>query len=218
VWDFGVYRFAYALGGSAARSCALNMPVSVVQVIPLNKYGAGAASVFSTTALPSSLAGVSATVIGSYLITVGGYDGSNVGLIYSSHILQQAEAPVATAIYTLIKNVKNVSGFTSLAPGTYRYVVSAVFPSTHTILPNGESLPSGDTTVLIPSTIAIKGRFQAALINWGSVPGASGFLFIFSLFYSYFLPPQLQGLSLHHSQQCVQTGGHNNQRNYFELH
>ncbi len=138
-------RFLYAVGGDGGAAAAA-APFADVEVAPVDLFGAmGAWSAVPRSPLSAPRAFAASATVGRYIYVFGGTDGaSTLGTAERALILDPAEVPALDVGDILPDAV-------GLDPGTWIYRVSAVFSGSDLDNPGGESLPSDEVIVRVPS-------------------------------------------------------------------
>lgn len=164
-------RFVYAIGGdSGATSGALDS----YEFAPVDLFGAMGAWTVSPVKLGHKRTLAGATTVGRYIYDVGGDDGTGpVTTAERALILSPRETPEITDLDLAL-------GTAGLEPGDYHYRVSATFDAGDTDNPGGESLPSDEFSLRIPSfpgkKVAVTLIFRAPVDALGApLAGVAGY-------------------------------------------
>ncbi len=179
-------RFVYAVGGDGGAAAA-GAPFADVERAPVDLFGnMGAWSVVPRTALSTPRAFAGSATAGRYLYVFGGTDGA--GTLASAEramILDPAEVPTL--------DVGDIfAAPTGLDPGYWIYRVSALFSAADLDNPGGESLPSDEVILRVPS---FTGKKIQVLLSWQAprdslgapLPGVAG--------YAVYRTPAVNGIS-----------------------
>lgn len=179
-------RFVYAVGGDGGASAA-GAPFADAERAPVDPFGnMGAWSVVPRTALSTPRAFAGSATAGRYLYVFGGTDGAAaLASAERAMILDPAEVPALDVgdIYP---------ADAGLDPGYWIYRVSALFSATDLDNPGGESLPSDEVILKVPS---FTGKKIQVLLSWQAprdalgapLPGVAG--------YAVYRTPAVNGLS-----------------------
>lgn len=138
-------RFVYAIGGDRGAASAATPLASVeyASVDPYGRIGAFALQNHASLSVGRSFAG--AVTVGRYIYVVGGNGGSGpLASAERAMILDPVESP-------RLDVADMIPGTTGLAGSTFVYRVSAVFGASDVDNPNGESLPSDELIVRVPT-------------------------------------------------------------------
>ncbi|MGZ3421090.1 MAG: hypothetical protein ACXVEE_24660 [Polyangiales bacterium] len=137
-------RFVYALGGDDGTAAGALDSFEFVGVDLFGKMDPAWVT-SSKVKLNSKRSFSGATTVGRYVYLVGGDAGTGpVNTAERALILSPRETPEITDVDLALE-------MTGLDPGTYHYRVSATFDAADTDNPGGESLPSDEFTLRIPS-------------------------------------------------------------------
>ncbi|HSB19664.1 MAG TPA: kelch repeat-containing protein [Anaeromyxobacteraceae bacterium] len=167
-------RFLYAVGGDGGAAAAA-APFDDVEVAPVDLFGRmGTWSTVPRSRLATPRAFAASATVGRYIYVFGGTDGtSTVGTAERAMILDPAEAP-SLDVGDLLPAA------TGLDAGYWIYRVSAVFSASDLDNPGGESLPSDEVIVRVPSfpgkKIQVVLAWQAPRDSLGAtLPGVAGY-------------------------------------------
>jgi hypothetical protein len=156
-------RYLYTIGGDGGTpATALD---SVVSTVALSTgTGASWATQRYSLARPRTLAGSAA--LGRYLYIVGGNDGTGpVATVERALVLDPQQAPTVTDIDV------TPGGGVGLDGGIWYYRVAALLPMSDPDNPGGETLPSDEAVLQLPS----KPEKVQVKLTWSAVTGASGY-------------------------------------------
>ncbi len=160
-----INRFIYAIGGDDGTAAGA---MSSVEFVPIDLFGQESSTspwVIQPPALRANRTLADAVTVGRYIYLAGGNDGTGAtATAERALILSPSEAPVITDLDAQLQA-------TGLAPGTYRYRVSAVFDTTDPDNPGGESLASDEFTVVVPS---FPGKQLVLTILWSAPVDSTG--------------------------------------------
>ncbi len=168
-------RFVYAVGGDGGAAAA-GAPFGDVEGAPVDLFGKmGAWSVVPRTALSTPRAYAGSATAGRYLYVFGGTGGAGaLATAERAMILDPAEVPALDVGDIL-------PAATGLDPGYWIYRVSALFSAADLDNPGGESLPSDEVILKVPS---LTGKKIQVLLSWqaprdslgATLPNVAGYL------------------------------------------
>ena len=147
-------RFVYAIGGDSGTVAGA---YDTVEFASVDLFGTISPFAISPNKLraPRTLGGTA--TIGRYVYYVGGNSGGNASAaVERALILSPKETPIIADLDFALVSM-------GLAPGEYRYRVSAVFAANDSDNPDGESLASDAFTVRVP---AFTGRGINVSLTW----------------------------------------------------
>lgn len=151
----------YAMGGDDGATANAFDSVEIAEVDEAGDIGGW---VTSRNTLPEGRTFGWATAFGDFLYLVGGNNGSAaVNSVLRAQVLDAAAAPQAIR-HTILLQL----GAPGFSGGLQVYRVSAVFPGSDPVNPNGESLAGDDRMVFVPNA-----SDRALRLEWDPVPGAS---------------------------------------------
>jgi hypothetical protein len=147
-------RFVYAIGGDDGAT-----PYKSVEAAAVDPFGAIKAWTVQPYDLGTARSFAAGVTVGNYIYLCGGSDGTNaLASCKRALVLSPTEAPdLQVSDITLAA--------TGLAPGYWYYRVSAIFGSGDADNPSGESLPSEEVIVLVPTIGAKKIQIQ---LGWSA--------------------------------------------------
>jgi hypothetical protein len=181
----GAARFVYAIGGD--DGAASNPTVyDSVEYASVDQFGTmGQWSLLPRSHLNTPRAFAASSVIGRYIYIAGGDSGSGaVNSAERAMILSPLEAPDAD-----IDDL--VLAANGLDPGFWYYRVSAIFSVSDADNPNGESLPSNELAVNVPS---FQGKKIQAVLNWSAPTDSLGALLPNVAGYNIYRTPMANGI------------------------
>ena len=163
-------RFVYALGGDGGDEASALDSIEVARVDALGEPGDWT---LLEASLPAPWTLGAATVIGRFVYTVGGSDGSDpLDTVWRAMILDPQEVPVIEGLDVVSAGISGLGG------GTWVYRVSALFDEDWTPNPGGESAASAPFSLTLPS---VSGGL-AATLSWAPSDGAAGYRIYRSLY------------------------------------
>jgi hypothetical protein len=167
-------RFVYAIGGDPGAAMA-GAPFSSTEVASVDLFGKmGNWSLQPSSTLATARSFPAYATSGRYIYVAGGFDGTSaLKSAERALILSPDEAP-ALDIDDLVPNANG------LDPGVWIYRVSASFSASDPDNPSGESLPSDEIIVRVPT---FSGKKIQVVLTWSSpadvlgvpLPNVSGF-------------------------------------------
>lgn len=158
-------RFVYAIGGDGGPAMAAT-PFSSTELASVDLFGnMGAWSLQPASTLATARAFAGSATIGRYLYVFGGTDGANaLASAERAMILNPSEVPLLD-----IDDI--VPADTGLDPGYWLYRVSATFTAGDPENPSGESLPSDEFIVKVPTVV---GKKIQVVLSWSAPADALG--------------------------------------------
>ena len=150
-------RFVYAIGGDGGSGAA-GTPYGDAEMAAVDQFGAmGPWSAVPRSALATPRAFAGSATLGRYVYVFGGSNGTTaLASTERAMILDPAEVPALD-----IGDI--VPAATGLDSGYWIYRVAALFSSTDLDNPSGESLPSDELIVKVPS---FTGKKIQVLLTW----------------------------------------------------
>lgn len=156
-------RYLYVMGGDAGEKTFAHDSIEFAQV---DRYG----QMQSWNYLPNTLSEVRSltkgVTIGRYIYLAGGNDGAfAISSVVRAQVLDPTEAPNVSSIEL------DFDPSSALVTGTWRYRVSAIYPSSYDDNPGGESLASDPFVVRIPNI----GDSLSVTLSWDAAPNATAY-------------------------------------------
>jgi hypothetical protein len=150
-------RFVYAIGGDGGAAMA-NAPFTSTEVASVDLFGnLGSWALQPASQLKTARAFAASATIGRYVYVAGGTDGTSaLATVERAMILNPSEVPQLD-----VNDL--VPATTGLAPGYWLYRVSASFSAADLDNPAGESLPSDEFIVKVPS---FTGKKIQLILSW----------------------------------------------------
>ncbi len=168
-------RYIYAIGGDDGATTSAKSSVEAAPIDPFGVMGVWTAQRHTladafvggaTVAAPRTQAGVAR--IGRFIYVVGGDNGTDaVATLLRAQILDPLAGPEVTDLDAALTD-----GSTGLGAGLWLYRVAALFPTTDTDNPGGESLAGELFNVELPNVLP---QELSLTLTWATVAGASGY-------------------------------------------
>jgi hypothetical protein len=179
-------RFLYAIGGDPGAAMAA-APFSSTEVASVDLYGnMGAWRTQAASALSSPRSFAASATVGRYIYVAGGSDGTTaLGTAERAMILNPSEVP-SMDIDDL------VPADTGLDAGYWLYRVAATFSATDLDNPGGDSLPSDEFIVKVPT---FTGKKIQVVLAWTAPVDALGAALPNVAGYKIFRTPMVNGAS-----------------------
>jgi hypothetical protein len=156
-------RFTYVIGGDDGAAANAK---ATIEAASLGRFGEIGAWRVLQNQLPAARTLAVAHREGRYVFVIGGHDGTApIKDIHRAEILDPLKAPKITDV-----DLRYASNQAGLAPGSWTYVVAAVYASGDADNPGGESLPSEPLTLYAPK---VPGGVEVEL-TWTRVNGTGG--------------------------------------------
>jgi hypothetical protein len=157
-------RFVYAIGGDGGTTAT---PLASVEVAPVDIFGQPSAFFTQRNALATARSYAAAAALGRCQYLVGGISDTTIlNTVERSCVLDPADRPEIT---DLDLTVVTTGG---LDAGLWYYQVAALLPTSHTLNPGGETLPSEPFPVLLPT---VPEHAITVTVYWAAIPGATGY-------------------------------------------
>jgi len=160
-------RFVYAIAGDDGAAASRS-----VEVLPVDIFGLPSSTGFfvQRNQLNSARTQTSAARIGRFIYVVGGTstmgtDANALATVERSAILDPAVAPSNLNVDIVLDPTRGLSG------GVYYYRVAAVLPGTDEFNANGETLPSEEFGIILPSLTNFK---LPVTLSWNLVKDSTG--------------------------------------------
>ena len=155
-------NFLYAIGGDNFSSGLF----SSIEHTRLDQFGNISGWSYLQNSLPESITNASAVTVGNFIYLAGGNNGTSVSnKLYRAHILQPENIP---EVESFDPSLSTGSGLSS---GQWHYRIAALFPSTNSNNPSGESLAGQIFSVDIPASA----DSLDITLSWNAISDASGY-------------------------------------------
>lgn len=178
-------KFVYAIGGDDAVHTTA--PFSSVEAAPVDFFGNEGAWALQSYSLQTARSFAGVTQIGRYVYVCGGTDGTNyLATCERAMVLDPNEAP-NLSVQDIV-----VSTQTGLAAGYWFYRVSALYADTDPDNPGGQSLPSDEVIIQVPSLGKLKVQIE---LSWTAPADSLGAPLPNVLSYNVYRTPVVNGIS-----------------------